>query len=225
MSEVGFPAAGIGFLADLAANNNRAWFKANAARYREQFQQPAEALLQGLQNELETHCGLAVSAKIFRLARDLRFAADKTPYHTYLRMGFYPWLQGRAPQQEQSPLGWYLSLEPHQLMLGCGRFVMPKTELEDYRHRLQGAEGDALARLTARAVAQGCRQWEPELKQLPPGFPKDYPHPHLARCKSISLWRDLAVPTWLHQPGAAARLAQELAQFQPLWNWLQGAKA
>lgn len=77
----------LSFLSDLKENNNREWFQANKSRYlkikaiheefiRELIQEIAE-----FDPEID---GLLVKDCIFRIYRDTRFAADKTPYKTHI---------------------------------------------------------------------------------------------------------------------------------------------
>lgn len=81
----GFRPAAQGFFEELAANNNREWFLAHKAIHEAEVKAPLGALIQAL--------SLAFAARdvplmgdprrsIFRINRDVRFAADKSPYKT-----------------------------------------------------------------------------------------------------------------------------------------------
>src|SRR5262245_55749499 len=75
----GFPPETMTFLADLKANNTRDWFAAHRPVYEHAFLAPAEAFTQAIAAPLEALAGRPVSAKIFRIHRDVRFSKDKSP--------------------------------------------------------------------------------------------------------------------------------------------------
>jgi len=81
----GFPDDTLGFLRDLAANQNREWFEENRHRYLEAFKAPIESYVVASTKAMR-------KARIpifgdprrstFRLHRDVRFSKDKRPYKT-----------------------------------------------------------------------------------------------------------------------------------------------
>lgn len=73
----GIPADAFDFFEELAADNNKAWWTENKARYESNVRGPVEALLTDVEKEFGP-------AKIFRPYRDTRFSKDKTPYKTNL---------------------------------------------------------------------------------------------------------------------------------------------
>ena len=81
----GFTPAATGFLADLAANNERAWFLDNKPRYERDVIAPYRALLQAVSLGLaarEIPLGADPAKALFRIHRDVRFSKDKRPYKT-----------------------------------------------------------------------------------------------------------------------------------------------
>ncbi len=75
----GFPNEGLTFLAGLALNNDRAWFSAHKADYKDHVEGPAKCLLEALTPILSDLTGQPMGGKIFRIHRDVRFSKDKTP--------------------------------------------------------------------------------------------------------------------------------------------------
>ena len=73
------------FLTELERNNNRDWFSKNKSRY-DSIRQSFIDFLQSLYPamiELEPDLkGLDISKSVFRIYRDIRFSADKSPYKT-----------------------------------------------------------------------------------------------------------------------------------------------
>ena len=78
----GFTPAAIQFLADLAANNDRAWFQPRKGDYERLLKEPMEAMITALADRLAAR-GVPIEADPkrapFRIYRDTRFSKDKSP--------------------------------------------------------------------------------------------------------------------------------------------------
>src|SRR5690349_701893 len=83
----GFTPDALQFLADLAANNDRAWFTPRKAEFDRLLKEPMEALCAALAQAFPRH-GVPLTAdprrSPFRIHRDVRFSKDKSPYKTHL---------------------------------------------------------------------------------------------------------------------------------------------
>jgi uncharacterized protein (TIGR02453 family) len=78
----GFSPEAIQFLADLAVNNDRAWFQPRKAEYERLLKEPFEAMIGALAERLEVRrVPLLADPKRspFRIYRDTRFSKDKSP--------------------------------------------------------------------------------------------------------------------------------------------------
>jgi uncharacterized protein (TIGR02453 family) len=82
------------FMKDLDANNNRGWFKANKGRYERDAREPMQEFIASMQKPLakiSKHIVAdpsPVGGSMFRIYRDTRFGADKTPYKTHIACQF-----------------------------------------------------------------------------------------------------------------------------------------
>lgn len=182
----GFPAAGLQFLVDLRANNNRDWFTANRAVLDRDLMAPARAFCAKLQSFLGTLTGEPYATKIWRMHRDLRFSKDKTPYNTHLHVSFTP---------EDAPAGspgWFFGLDTEKISLGCGSFAFEPAQLAAFRTKVLAEGGAAIASRLAELTASGVRLAEPELKQVPRGYDRAHPRAHLLRHKGFAAWIDIA---------------------------------
>lgn len=109
------------FLRDLAANNDRDWFKANKARYEAEVKAPLLSFINAFAPKLEKlgPCFVADSrpsgGSMFRIYRDTRFSKDKSPYKTHAAVHF----RHRAGKDVHAP-GFYLHLEPDNVFMGAG---------------------------------------------------------------------------------------------------------
>ena len=85
-----FPALAT-YLAELDANNNKAWFEANRPRYdklRADFADLVEEVLFGVAAFDQRVQGLQAKDCLYRIYRDVRFSKDKTPYKTTFSASF-----------------------------------------------------------------------------------------------------------------------------------------
>lgn len=81
----GFSAATTAFQRGLAANNNREWFLEHRGEYETAVKAPLAGLVEALALAFAAHdlplTGSAMTS-LFRINRDVRFSADKSPYKT-----------------------------------------------------------------------------------------------------------------------------------------------
>ena len=176
------------FLAELTENNSREWFHASKARYDAQLKTPSKLLQDQLSASLKKSTGFAVSTKLFRPQRDIRFSKDKTPYHTHLHMFW----------QVQGPLdfGLFLGISPSYCKIGGGVMSFDKDQLQSWRDNLNSEQGPEIATALDRQEQQGFTAEEPELKRVPSAYDKDHPQADLLRRKSLTLWRELPSSDW-----------------------------
>lgn len=112
------------FLRDLAANNDRAWFHANKARYEDAVRQPALDFITDFVEPLATLSphfvadSRTVGGSLFRLNRDTRFSKDKTPYKLNTGMHF----RHERAKDAHAP-GYYVHLEPRNCFIGAGLWM------------------------------------------------------------------------------------------------------
>ena len=171
------------FLGQLAANNSRDWFTAHKADYDSRLKTPALLLADDIAARLARLTGAAVTPKLFRPQRDVRFSADKTPYHTHLHL---LWAGADGGQ-------WFFGISPGYITCGAGRMGFDKAALAAFRAALP-AHGPALQAALDRLTAAGARLSEPELKRPAPPVAPDDPLAGLARRKSLAAWFDHATP-------------------------------
>ena len=110
-----------GFLTNLAANNNREWFRAHKSRYESDVKEPALRFITDFGPRLAQISTRfradprANGGSLFRIYRDTRFSRDKSPYKTYTGIQF----RHEAGRDAHAP-GFYLHLEPGSVFVGCG---------------------------------------------------------------------------------------------------------
>ena len=110
----------LSFLADLKSNNNRDWFLDNKSRYekaKENFTDFVQDLIDGLSKYDRGLKGIEARKCVFRINRDIRFSANKSPYKSNMGASF------SAAGKNSHEAGYYIHLEAIQVFLqavnGC----------------------------------------------------------------------------------------------------------
>ena len=218
-----FPVQTLSFLEDLAAHNDKDWFDANRNRYEEHWMAPARAFVESVGPKLKALAPTVdyapkVNGSIFRINRDTRFSADKTPYKVQLDLWFWD-----GDRRGWDSPGFFFRLTPQQLILGAGMHAMQKEVLTRYREAVD-RDGDALqAALRPILEHDELKVGSDGGRQVPRGYPKD--HPHAALLKLKGLWGGVEgeVPAVVHEPGFADWCVERWAVTLPLQRWLRAA--
>jgi uncharacterized protein (TIGR02453 family) len=199
----GWPPEAMTFLADLEANNDRDWFKANRERYDDNCARPALALGADLA-DLGT-------AKLFRPWNDTRFRpGPPLKEHVGLAVGY----EGAG--------GWYVQLALDGVLIAAGLHNPKPDQVARLRAAIDdGRKAAALTRSLAVARAAGLSLNDPDLLRVPRGFDADHPRAELLRRRSLTVSVTHAPSGWLHKPGAYARIRESLDAATPLVNWLR----
>lgn len=164
-----------GFLAELRANNERAWFEANRARYEREVREPLLAFTELVREPLAAISPsiLAIAKKqggsLFRIHRDIRFSKDKSPYKTWAALQF----RHEAAKDVHAP-GFYLHLEPGNVLTAAGVWRPARPELEAIRAAIDEAP-DAWTSMRSGVERDGWTLEGESLKRIPRGFEADHP--------------------------------------------------
>lgn len=210
----GFSPAALNFLDELNANNNRDWFAANKSTYENEIKKPAAACALALEDALTNLIGVKHIAKIYRVNRDIRFSKDKTPYNAHVHISFAP---------EGSPASlpmWFFGLGTEKLSLGCGVFAFEKADLVAFRDRVAGTEGAGIEKMIDTLKADGVRISDPDLKQVPRGYPKDHARADLLRHKGLAAWLDFEDRDWILGSDMASGCARQFERLLPMFMTL-----
>ncbi len=204
MSFTGIPHEAIVFYEQLEADNSKAFWEANKARFKEVVRGPVEALADELDEFGPFH--------LFRPHNDLRFSKNKPPYKTH--QGAYGESEGGA--------GHYFQFSAQGLMCGTGYYAMAKDQLARFRAAVDadntGAEIEGIvAGLAKRRFSIGAIG---ELKTAPKGYPKDHPRIELIRRKGLLMSKDFGVPKWIHSRQAASKIREVWRAADEMNAWL-----
>lgn len=167
----GFAPEACFFFAELARNNEKAWWEANRHRHRDGIAGPMQALM----DEAQARFGGEV--KLFRPNRDVRFSKDKSPYAVHQR----------AALHGIGPMALYAAVDAEGFHAGGGVFEFVPERLALYRSVVAAEGGEAFAAAVAAAAAAGAVLSGDSLAKVPKGFPPDHPRGDLLRMKNLIL--------------------------------------
>ncbi len=219
----GFPRVTIVFLADLEANNEKAWFEAHRADYERFYVDPALALVEALAPVAAAlkppHKAEArLNGSLRRIHRDVRFSKDKTPYNPQIHLIFWT---GSHPNRSA---GIHLVLGPRGLGYGSGHWAFEPDALARYRAALgDPKKRKALEVALEKAAAIGCTLGEPALKTVPKGFDGQAPGAGLLRHKGLvaRTWGNEVLDDRLFTPECTAWCAGIMTALAPLDAWIR----
>lgn len=163
------------FLTQLSANNNREWFGAHRPLYEEakaRFEAVAEDMIARVARIEPEVAALPVKNTLYRIYRDTRFSADKTPYKTH----FGTYINPRGKKSLHG--GYYLHVQPSACCLSVGTYCLPSPVLREVRRSIvDNLEAFEAIMTEPRLAALHPVIGETRLKTLPAGFPRDFVRP------------------------------------------------
>ena len=171
----GFPKECIQFLKQLKRNNNRDWFE----KHKEEFELYAKAPICSFIASLQPYFArfapefdLNPKRSIFRIYRDIRFSADKTPYKTHLAAHFV--LRGMPKGFVGS--GYYLQIEPGEFFVGGGIYLPDGNQLKKIRNAIARRGEEFLSIVENRKFKKRFAPFEwSKLQRVPKGYDENHP--------------------------------------------------
>jgi uncharacterized protein (TIGR02453 family) len=204
----GFSPAATRFFEDLEDENTREFWQANKDVFEREVREPMAALLDSLPAEYQPF-------KVFRMNRDVRFSADKSPYKT---------MHGAAHGVPGAVH--YLHLDASGLMAACGSYMMPPDELERYREAVAAdSSGEELSDILAELGRRRSVRLDPggaePLKTAPRGYPRDHPRADLLRQKGVIAMRTRPASELQNGPRLRTFVIETFEICADLTDWLK----
>lgn len=206
------------FLRELRRHNDREWFAAHKQDYlrvketAENFTARLIAALAGIDPEAAR---LTPADCTYRIYRDTRFSADKTPYKTHIGIFICP------PFGKKSIMaGHYFHLEPDNTFYACGTWYLPPKALKAVRQSIY----DEIDEYRSIVESAEFRQYftsvgEDFLKTAPKGFPKEWQWIDYLRPRMFCATAPLSEQT-VCAPNAIDRLLDMMRQGKRLDDFL-----
>jgi len=225
----GFRPAARSFLRSLRRHNEREWFERHRAAYEDEVREPLAALVEEVDVRLASVAPEIVGhpkRSLFRIHRDVRFSADKSPYKTNAACQFYHHDAGRGAGQDAkgAGAGLYFQLADGECFVAGGIWMPARSSLEKIRAALaDDPEGlDDIVQAPAFRRRFRALDREAMLTRLPRGYAAGHSAERWLRYRSFTATRMLAERE-VTSPRLAAMLERDFSALVPLVRWLNGA--
>lgn len=204
VSFTGFPHAAVEFYLALEEENSREFWATHRADYERHVRGPMVALLADLEESFGP-------GKVFRPHRDVRFAADKSPYKTH---------QGGYVSTAEAT-GWYAEVSADGFKLGAGCYRMDAARLRSYRTAVSDElRGRQLERIVERLEEAGWEINGEQLKTAPRGVSRDHPRLRLLRHKALTAMRWELDGDVVTTPLLLDEVRRRWEELRPFVDWL-----
>lgn len=175
------------FLADLSENNDRQWFAAHKAVWddlRQQWLEDVNVLISRMSRWEPSFSNMQAKDCVFRIYRDVRFKADKSPYKTWVCAGFN--IYGKNSHNG----GYYIQMGPESNISDnfsglFGGVWLPETKL---LNKLRKSIIDNIDEFEEIINEPNLKKHFPgwtgdRLKRVPNGWDKNHPYGELLKLK------------------------------------------
>ncbi len=184
----GFPPEAITFLRGLKRNNRREWFQPRKETFETRLKDPMLQLVESINSELMKFAPDHISdpkKAVYRIYRDTRFSADKTPYKTHIA-AIFP----HRALQKHSSAGFYFHINEKSVGIAAGAYMPGPDELRAVRTWL--AENHGEFRAAARLPEKLFGKLEGNaVARMPKGFAAGHPAEDLIKMKQWLYWVEL----------------------------------
>lgn len=225
----GFGPQALRFLGRLERNNRREWFERNRAIYEREVREPMRALVEEMDVRLARLAPELVGdprRSIFRIHRDVRFSADKSPYKTNAACQFYHCDAGRGAGQDAAGAGagLYFQLARGECFVAGGMWMPARPALDRIREAIADAPADLEGLLQAPGFRRRFRRLDREalLKRMPRGYAETHPAAEWLRFRSFTATRMMGERE-VESRRLPGILARDFAALVPLVRWLNAA--
>jgi uncharacterized protein (TIGR02453 family) len=168
-----FSSKAIAFLRGLKRNNNRGWFNARKDEYEELIKRPMLEVIEQLAIDFKKIVPelSATPKSMFRIYRDTRFSADKSPYKTYVSAVF--------PHRNLPKIGGaglYFQVGPNDVWAGGGIYSPDTPLLQAEREHIASNLKRFRAIVESPAFRRHVGKLEggEKLQRVPRGFAPDH---------------------------------------------------
>ena len=221
MSFTGFPAETIAFLTQLSENNTKKWFDAHRSHYEDYYLEPAKAFVEAAGEAIQAFNPNAVAlpkvnGSIWRINRDIRFSADKTPYKDHLDISFW------EGDRKTAVSGYFLRITPEGIGLGVGAHGFDKDRLAAYREAVVDTrKRNKLLKAAEDTARAGYPIQGEHYKRLPRGFEDSPEDAHdLLRYNALWVGLDEPHPKSLSSKSFVGWATRRWEKLDPLHRWL-----
>lgn len=218
----------ISFLKELSVNNERQWFNARKGDYLElksRFDAIVMEVAEKMRSVDPSLGRLRVEDCTYRIYRDTRFSADKTPYKMHMGAFF-------APGGKRSGYsGYYFqvgALEdggfPDGCIIGCGDYRCEPEVLRILREDIDIDGGESFRAAISNAAPGFALDTDNMLKKVPRGYDAGHQAADLLRLRTFGLFKTVD-HAYFTSAGFVDNLVSDLASTKPFVELINRAVA
>lgn len=205
------------FLKRLSANNNREWFNEHRDEYEEarvEFENFLATVIGRISLFDESIRGVQPKDCTYRIYRDTRFSADKTPYKNH----FGGYINAKGKKSDHC--GYYIHLQPSNSMLAGGSICLPPNVLKAVRQSIYDNIDEYISIVEDPAFKKYFPVvGEDFLKTAPKGFPKDFEHIDYLKCRQYTCAYNIS-DEFFTQADALEEIEKAFRQFKRFGDFL-----
>jgi uncharacterized protein (TIGR02453 family) len=224
-----FPPETLTFLRALKRNNHRDWFLPRKEIFEAKVKAPMIELVDALNAELARFAPAYVNdpnKAVYRIYRDTRFGADKSPYKTHMA-AIFPKRAGnrgtsRGTSRGSGP-GFYFSISAQGVGVAGGLYQPPPDQIFAVRSWLAKHHGAFLKACRSAEKLMGKLQGE-SLQRIPKGFDAGHPAAELLKKKRWVFYATLP-PILISSPKLPREVVKRFEAMLPALELLSVAAA
>jgi uncharacterized protein (TIGR02453 family) len=214
----GFPPEALTFLRGLTRNNRREWFQPRKQIYETKVKAPMIELVDALNAELRKFSPGHVNdpkKAVYRIYRDTRFSADKTPYKTHIAAVF-----PRRGREKHASAGFYCGVSLDGIEVAGGIYMPGPQELLAIRTWLAARHAQFRKAAAGPRKLMGALQGE-SLRRIPKGFDAAHPAADLLKMKQWLYYTTLDAGL-ITSPRLFAEIVKRFRVMMPVVEMLNG---
>lgn len=184
----GFPPEALTFLRGLKRNNRREWFQPRKEVFETTLKTPMIQLVEAINAELLDFAPDHISdpkKAVYRIYRDTRFSADKTPYKTHLAAVF-----PHRGLEKHSSAGFYFHVTEKSVGIAAGAYQPGPDELRAIRSWF-AANHAAFRKASRQPQKLLGKLTGSSVTRMPKGFDAGHPAQDLIQMKQWLYWVEL----------------------------------
>lgn len=204
------------FLKELALNNNKEWFDVNRKRYeaeKEAFNKVIAYLFDEI-SVFENLEGQTWKNCTYRINRDIRFSADKSPYKKNFGCSF------EEGGKKSGKAGYYLHIEPGNCFLAGGLWGPDKDQIQTVRQEID-YNADSLLKIIQNVEFKKVfgEIMGDGLKTAPKGYEKDHEHIDLIKKNQWYVWHKYT-DSEVIKPNFLDEVVNNCKTMKPFADWV-----
>jgi uncharacterized protein (TIGR02453 family) len=201
------------FLRGLKRNNRRDWFEERRTVFEQDVKAPMLALIERLTAGMADYA--PATKCLFRIYRDTRFSADKSPYKSHLGAWW-----SRTGMEKTSGAGYYIHIGAEEFVIAAGAYMPEKEQTLAIRRRLIADHAEWKLLIEDRSLLRAFAVHDPMALSRPPkGFPPEHPAIEWVKWRQWGVTAHLPAEEAL-KPNLAGLVEKRFHLATPLVNFL-----